>query len=43
VVFPENQGTIMRQLDIEKDMMGIEASTNAFIQSQYVMMSIAQY
>jgi hypothetical protein len=43
LVSPEDQGTIMALLDLNKETMDGEATTDAFIQAQEVMIRIAQY
>jgi len=39
----EDQGTIMALIDIDKDNIGYEQLTEAFVQMQEVLMRIAQY
>jgi hypothetical protein len=43
LVSPEDQGTIMALIDLNKEQMDLEATTDAFVQAQEVMMRIAQY
>ena len=43
LVSPEDQGTIMALLDLDTETMGTEASTDALVQAQEVMVRIAQY
>jgi hypothetical protein len=43
LVSPEDQRTIMALLDLDKDTMGTEATIDAFVQAQEVMVTIAQY
>ena len=39
----EDQGTIMALIDIDKDNIGYEQLTEAFVQTQEVLMRVAQY
>jgi len=39
----EDQGTIMALIDIDKDNIGYEQLTEAFVQTQEVLMPVAQY
>jgi hypothetical protein len=43
LVSPADQGTIMAIIDFNQEMMGSEATTEAFIQAQEVLRRIAQY
>jgi hypothetical protein len=43
LVSPEDQGTIMALLDLHKETLGTDATIDAFVQAQEVMMGIAQY
>jgi hypothetical protein len=43
LVSPEDQGTIMAVLDLNKETMGTEATIETFVQAQEVMVRIAQY
>jgi hypothetical protein len=43
LVSPADQGTIMALIDLNRETMGAEATTDAFVQAQEVMMRIAQY
>jgi hypothetical protein len=43
LVFPADQSTIMAIIDLNHETMGHEATTDAFVQAQEVLMRIAQY
>jgi small-conductance mechanosensitive channel len=43
LVSPEAEGTIMAIIDLDKEMMGSEDTTDAFVQAPEVLMRIAQY
>jgi hypothetical protein len=43
LVSPEDQGTIMALLDLDKETLATEATTDAFVQAQEVIVRIAQY
>jgi len=43
LVSPEDQGTIMALLDLNRETMGTEATEDAFVQAQEVMVRISQY
>jgi len=42
-VSPKEQGTIKALIELIQEIMGSEATTDAFIQAQEVMMMVAQY
>ena len=43
LVSPTDQGTIIAIIDLNQETMGSEATTDAFVQAQEVLMRIAQY
>jgi hypothetical protein len=43
LVSPEDQGTIMALLDVNKETMDTKATIDAFVQAQELMIRIAQY
>jgi hypothetical protein len=43
LVSPKDQGTIMALIDLNQEMLDAEATTDAFVQAQEVMMRIAQH
>jgi hypothetical protein len=43
LVSPADQGTIIALIDLKQETMGTEATTDAFLQAQELMMRIAQY
>jgi len=43
LVSVEDQGTIMAHIDIDKDNIGTDQMWEAFIQTQEVLMRVAQY
>jgi hypothetical protein len=43
LVSPADQGTIMAIIHLNQETMGSEATTDAFVQAQEVLLRIAQY